>query len=199
MTVSNMLIFQLTRPVWGEPGARLWDWGFPSHFNSLAPCGANLSLSYNHIIILPISTHSPRVGRTSTLVRSFEILNISTHSPRVGRTRFFISGHILLNYFNSLAPCGANLTTTNTCKCSMEFQLTRPVWGEPQDDHKPIKIYGISTHSPRVGRTGRQARVLDGRQHFNSLAPCGANPAWHQAKIIHKAISTHSPRVGRTR
>ena len=123
-------IFQLTRPVWGEP--------------------ARGGTRYREIII---STHSPRVGRTSlkirqrTPARQFQLTrpvwgepgdsnsrillySISTHSPRVGRTpRRCIAAAIDI-YFNSLAPCGANHAG------------------------KLIPIY------------------ID---DFNSLAPCGAN------------------------
>ena len=79
----------------------------------------------------------------------------------------------------------------------------------------------ISTHSPRVGRTDKKDYSSVKPWHFNSLAPCGANPGaavlFTRAPdfnslapcganlILHKiatataSISTHSPRVGRTR
>ena len=60
--------------------------------------------------------------------------------------------------------------------CSLKFQLTRPVWGEPKD----------------------KQRRLDRQQDFNSLAPCGANLHFVLAAHEHIRISTHSPRVGRT-
>ena len=56
-------LFQLTRPVWGEPSYSEYD---------------NAS------------------GK------------ISTHSPRVGRTQTSRQHTLSLDYFNSLAPCGAN-------------------------------------------------------------------------------------------
>ena len=56
------------------------------------------------------------------------------------------------------------------------FQLTRPVWGEPS-------LRGA-------------AAVVD--FHFNSLAPCGANPENNGTLDYTNDISTHSPRVGRT-
>ena len=57
-----------------------------------------------------------------------------------------------------------------------QFQLTRPVWGEPL-------LNGILTFFAR---------------NFNSLAPCGANPVADYFGIPAGIISTHSPRVGRT-
>ena len=79
------------------------------HFNSLAPCGANHRRYGQNRRSAPISTHSPRVGRTRTPERR---------------------GHADL-HFNSLAPCGANHASIEECLQRLEFQLTRPVWGEP--------------------------------------------------------------------
>ena len=56
----------------------------------------------------------------------------------------------------------------------------------------------ISTHSPRVGRTVFDFLGITSQAHFNSLAPCGANPFWRKYCIFAIHISTHSPRVGRT-
>ena len=39
---------------------------------------------------------------------------------------------IYLGYFNSLAPCGANQGTNTGGGERPAFQLTRPVWGEPE-------------------------------------------------------------------
>ena len=87
--------------------------------------------------------------------------------------------------------------------------------------YEPHEIYyRISTHSPRVGRTGRNCVLRTPCIHFNSLAPCGANrprkllyskfpkfqltrPVWGEPCeylhcIVCTNISTHSPRVGRT-
>ena len=77
-------------------------------FNSLAPCGANLRAQRNRRtknlfqLTRPVwgEPHFSRLSRLSS--------SISTHSPRVGRTsqRGFDGGARL--HFNSLAPCGAN-------------------------------------------------------------------------------------------
>ena len=78
--------FQLTRPVWGEPDSS----------RVVAVGGV-------------ISTHSPRVGRTSLRYVPRRRGSISTHSPRVGRTLVTASAEVAAEDFNSLAPCGANL------------------------------------------------------------------------------------------
>ena len=57
----------------------------------------------------------------------------------------------------------------------------------------------ISTHSPRAGRTPSVRVAVRVAPYFNSLAPCGANPATMRAKCRYGKISTHSPRAGRTR
>ena len=145
-----------------------------------------------------ISTHSPCVGRTSSDPVWFEHFLISTHSPRVGRTIVAIDPIVIVDDFNSLAPCGAN----------------REAFGLTDNDN------GISTHSPRAGRTLRFYDRQTCPFYFNSLAPCGANhPHRHQTNKQHTfqltrpvrgeprivehnlllmIISTHSPRAGRT-
>ena len=102
-----------------------------THFNSLAPCGANRIVIDRYIDRSAISTHSPRVGRTPKRSIAF-CMDI---------------------YFNSLAPCGANRKRRANWKTYTEFQLTRPVWGEPLPEMDPTLNDDISTHSPRVGRT----------------------------------------------
>ena len=123
---------------------------------------------------------------------------ISTHSPRVGRTPRRQIDDSLVAHFNSLAPCGANRSCTFARICWLRFQLTRPVWGEPFGIERIEKSFGISTHSPRVGRTTVPYRCARAPCDFNSLAPCGANLVVSNDKHTVRHISTHSPRVGRT-
>ena len=169
------------------------------HFNSLAPCGANPFTMSPFALSIAISTHSPRVGRTSqkpkakNLERYFNSLapcganhgrkgsktmkmTISTHSPRVGRTHVTHKEIAAELDFNSLAPCGANHSLRKRPKITRTFQLTRPVWGEPRLMLPLIVLAAISTHSPRVGRTSDRRHIHRRRKNFNSLAPCGANP-----------------------
>ena len=128
---------------------------FHHNFNSLAPCGANPPFPVIRIEKYCISTHSPRVGRTT-------IKHCSLQKRR---------------YFNSLAPCGANRHIACIVSLCPSFQLTRPVWGEPRNAIQGCKSRKISTHSPRVGRTRLSTMLSCPLGYFNSLAPCGANPA----------------------
>ena len=145
--------FQLTRPVWGEPrvtdhqsglqnisthsprvGRTVMDRNTVSHFsdfNSLAPCGANRWYFWTSLTFTLISTHSPRVGRTG----AYSLTSDSDSN------------------FNSLAPCGANQILLIIRRNTNKFQLTRPVWGEPNGLLCSFRHTSISTHSPRVGRT----------------------------------------------
>ncbi len=162
--------------MWGEPFGLFQCRTYRSNFNSLAPCGAN-----------PLGA----------ICMTYETW-ISTHSPRVGRTRVKCCNLRNLDDFNSLAPCGANQKCKDKIHLASGFQLTRPVWGEPQPRIVAAHVKRISTHSPRVGRTPRRLLLRNSSKHFNSLAPCGANLAEHCKTVSGIVISTHSPRVGRT-
>ena len=167
--------FQLTRPVWGEPlsivssvqnvtisthsprvGRTLTAGdvvGDMQHFNSLAPCGANPEPIGDLGEYKKFQLTRPVWGEPliAYLIRNSS--RISTHSPRVGRTRKLIADNAINANFNSLAPCGANLQEGNYVTRPDKFQLTRPVWGEPQPLYDLRDLVQISTHSPRVGRT----------------------------------------------
>ena len=146
------------------------------HFNSLAPCGANLRGVSNVKHDTHFNSLAPCGANLAILHNVFSNLSISTHSPRVGRTETAKSTDFKFAHFNSLAPCGANLVLNYGGDEDIEFQLTRPVWGEPLEQQRAQKL----------------------RENFNSLAPCGANPR-REGSILRKLyISTHSPRVGRT-
>ena len=123
---------------------------------------------------------------------------ISTHSPRVGRTRLFFGRRAVLPHFNSLAPCGANPVDHRSRGRENQFQLTRPVWGEPPFETGAPAIYAFQLTRPVWGEPCRCRRRSCTVSHFNSLAPCGAN---HRVRFFRAqpwVISTHSPRVGRT-
>ena len=148
-----------------------------SDFNSLAPCGANRWYFWTSLTFTLISTHSPRVGRTG----AYSLTSDSDSN------------------FNSLAPCGANHILLIIRRNTNKFQLTRPVWGEPNGLLCSFRHTSISTHSPRVGRTRLSRGMGRVSLYFNSLAPCGANPEEQLHNNQRKQISTHSPRVGRTK
>ena len=168
------------------------------HFNSLAPCGANPSVDTRYPGVGAFQLTRPVWGEPREVPTSYTFSKISTHSPRVGRTHASAPLYQRATHFNSLAPCGANLSPKNCLVLFQTFQLTRPVWGEPR----------------------LQCRVCRYSCNFNSLAPCGANPlsgqtnheissfqltrpvwgepSWLKNLSRTRQISTRSPRVGRT-
>ena len=93
----------------------------------------------------------------------------------MGRTTDEEESRIVICNFNSLAPCGANPHFSEVPHVDIQFQLTRPVWGEPCAACVRITLTSISTHSPRVGRTPNSTSSAGKERDFNSLAPCGAN------------------------
>ena len=103
------------------------------YFNSLAPCGANPFPSISTTDPSPFQLTRPVWGEPRQPEFSSLNCSISTHSPRVGRTRAAGLNPILAVDFNSLAPCGANPGKGIPPQAGTEFQLTRPVWGEPRD------------------------------------------------------------------
>ena len=145
-----------------------------------------------------ISTHSPRVGRTG-------IVNVK-HDPKTDFNSLAPCGanplrlpidSASMSHFNSLAPCGANLHLNRYQRPAFSFQLTRPVWGEP-NGFDIVYIDGtISTHSPRVGRT-INAAPFQGIDDISTHSPRVGRTLPFGTYIITLCISTHSPRVGRT-
>ena len=146
------------------------------NFNSLAPCGANRRASTTSISFGTFQLTRPVWGEPEPDMLTAPVNVISTHSPRVGRTARLYSYAPHSVHFNSLAPCGANRYPRRTRRSYIAFQLTRPVWGEPRVNMTMVSDPYISTHSPRVGRTAAQGKPQAYQGHFNSLAPCGANP-----------------------
>ena len=132
---------------------------------------------------------------------------ISTHSPRVGRTAETISQYLTLPNFNSLAPCGANRRKCYQLHARPKFQLTRPVWGEPDAAAVGRITAPISTHSPRVGRTyhtinehranvtfqltrpvwgePRATASITKKFPFQITRPVWGEPAWTQDGRVH--------------
>ena len=101
------------------------------HFNSLAPCGANRIISMIEVTTSPFQLTRPVWGEPLFRYSASAYGAISTHSPRVGRTLLPLSRFQIFDNFNSLAPCGANRMRLSEKQDKHQFQLTRPVWGEP--------------------------------------------------------------------
>ena len=124
--------------------------------------------------------------------------HISTHSPRAGRT-YVISRHAgRAPNFNSLAPCGANPLPRLNSGGMSQFQLTRPVRGEPAFRDIFKRARHISTHSPRAGRTRLRAHAWAVCNAFQLTRPVRGEPNDLRFQFVYFFISTHSPRAGRT-
>ena len=139
--------------MWGEPKILTPLIEIVGHFNSLAPCGANRFTEKTDGPIATFQLTRPVWGEPTISRTASRIAFISTHSPRVGRTKIALRSSFIDIDFNSLAPCGANPTALTLFTLTEQFQLTRPVWGEPLAELTYILRTEISTHSPRVGRT----------------------------------------------
>ena len=124
--------FQLTRPVWGEPIGQTLNGAKICHFNSLAPCGANPHFDFDFVLLALFQLTRPVWGEPRLNLNLNRKTLISTHSPRVGRTNQRTKALLRNLHFNSLAPCGANHAAALGRCVRRQFQLTRPVWGEPQ-------------------------------------------------------------------
>ena len=166
--------FQLTRPVWGEPYVvvttcvykristhsprvgrtdRCVDIYRLCAISTHSPRVGRTAIAVYVAVSRFISTHSPRVGRTPSATSIFGGLDISTHSPRVGRTLPYFIGYLPYSISTHSPRVGRTQRMINPTVDTIEFQLTRPVWGEPQWHNQCEDTKTISTHSPRVGRT----------------------------------------------
>ena len=176
--------------------------GTYTDFNSLAPCGANPGRRRGRIVRIGFQLTRPVWGepRCPTLHKSLFL--ISTHSPRVGRTsvsiangkygiyfnslapcganlvpRFFVV--VLGGHFNSLAPCGANLQIFGQCRHIHDFNSLAPCGANLTIDDRLFTYIGISTHSPRVGRTRRGSSTLSHQRTFQLTRPVWGEPLWY--------------------
>ena len=129
--VPPISIFQLTRPMRGEPlnhaSVSLSKWisthsphagrtefavacaKYLKNFNSLAPCGANPDNRGAPMLARKFQLTRPMRGEPNFGLSKNSLSLISTHSPHAGRTDRPDHSDDRLHNFNSLAPCGANL------------------------------------------------------------------------------------------
>ena len=101
-------------------------------FNSHAPCGAQPWYIQPELTFFDISTHTPHAGRNHDCGRLDEGFFISTHTPHAGRNILFsVEKSPRIWDFNSHAPCGAQHTRKNGLFSYLII---------------------ISTHTPHAGR-----------------------------------------------
>ncbi len=151
----SIRIFQLTRPMRGATNAGRLIMSESANFNSHAPCGAQPSPLLHFLCqIQNFNSHAPcgaqltrpaispsasqfqltrpMRGATDDVQQMYHMEHpISTHTPHAGRNVLCLSLQNIHEYFNSHAPCGAQLLRMN------------------QEGEVLIKI---STHTPHAGR-----------------------------------------------
>ena len=126
-------IFQLTRPVWGEPseqsaqaqrsfisthsprmGRTLYNCvsrALYHHFNSLAPYGANLIRGLSNPAGRKFQLTRPVWGEPLCLASFLTTIQFQLTRPVWGEPKLFKNTLLSSEDFNSLAPYGANLLT----------------------------------------------------------------------------------------
>ena len=135
--IRDLKLFQLTRPVWGEPrrvsehriniGFQLTRpvWGEPkrtriictiSRFQLTRPVWGEPRHTATSRNIRRFQLTRPVWGEPDLLLLAWAKTRISTHSPRVGRTSPSFTCLGRESYFNSLAPCGANRTFASSTR-----------------------------------------------------------------------------------
>ena len=102
---------------------------------------------------------------------------ISTHTPHAGRNMPAAFVFSYYSYFNSHAPCGAQLDSVwCMSRIYIAFQLTRPMRGATLISTLHIRDIMISTHTPHAGRN---------------------DDIKYSLSFMDITISTHTPHAGR--
>ena len=192
------------------------------NFNPLSPHGERLIQFIKSTDIYayfnPLSPHGER--RLFRFLRGYRV-PISIHSPRMGRDTTASGPKSMTGYFNPLSPHGERRSAARLPSSCRRFQSTLPAWGEtgsavvrpmvkhnfnplsphgerPEGDqikayvglisiHSPRmgrdgvawssdRVRSISIHSPRMGRDSRRVRFSNPASHFNPLSPHGERP-----------------------
>ena len=133
---------------------------------------------------------APPVGRTPAFRALHAPAPISTHSPRAGRTFERGINSSSLADFNSLAPRGANPCAARRFCTDLSFQLTRPARGEPLylaigllAHHYlgrtfTFRLILSSVFFRFFPRTSRDFRVVCGSHDQNMIKPSLSYPAF---------------------
>ncbi len=192
------LLFQSTRPVWGETHQYLRKQASNNHFNPLAPRGARPSDSALFVVPSSFQSNRPVWGETVAPEIQFRLVHvISIHSPRVGRDGAWPGGLSVEQYFNPLAPRGARLVGQGKASSIWAFQSTRPAWGETTAFCVSKVKFSFQSTRPAWGETKNTAGEITDVL-FQSTRPVRGEthgvPSKHNTG---QRISIHSPRVGR--
>ena len=146
------MIFQSTRPGWGETFSAT-DSPFFALFQSTRPgWGETYSIRRHPSTTYDFNPLAPG-GARPALVNTFFQKNIfQSTRPGWGETNFVHFFYTFDLHFNPLAPGGARHSVVPIFFTARLFQSTRPGWGETPGDAGGAQGPHISIHSPRVGR-----------------------------------------------
>ena len=122
---------------------------------------------------------------------------ISTHAPRAGRDSCLLRPRFLRYNFNSRAPRGARREGAREYQVAEIFQLTRPARGATLGGLPPPARISISTHAPRAGRDCLHRRLLF-ELHISTHAPrAGRDFTLHRSPHATKNFNSRAPRGAR--
>ena len=164
-------------------------------------------LKYFIYIYIPISIHSPRVGRdlasgssspwsilfqstlpvwgeTDASIGIGAKIAISIHSPRVGRDVTGLATDTIQEIFQSTLPVWGETKTVRCLYCLFTISIHSPRVG--RDLTRPpviMPIAFISIHSPRVGRDPRSCKIRYGSIKFQSTLP-----VWGETLIVDREL-----------
>ena len=127
------------------------------------------------------------------------VVLISIHAPHAGRDK---TTHIKIttsSLFQSTRPMrGATSARVPTAHPEL-ISIHAPHAGRDKvGTYDNVGGYIISIHAPHAGRDAFTVKIIrDIFSYFNPRAPCGARPAFFQAKCTNVHISIHAPHAGR--
>ena len=171
--------FQSTLPAWGEtacpsPCARSLSYFNPLsphgerqksekqfqsawvNFNPLSPHGERPSCFTMYSRPMPISIHSPRMGRDYTREKAQSGPKIiSIHSPRMGRDGGRQRSTNFSRDFNPLSPHGERPDGCLEDEDYMRFQSTLPAWGETKNASLSCTSMPFQSTLPAWGETAQ--------------------------------------------
>ena len=146
---------------------------------------------------MPVSTHSPRGGRTPSAAMSTLVSIVSTHSPRGGRTGLSPHRSTGGGCFNSLAPRGANLFFAASRSRRKSFNSLAPRGANLDRRSDYRQNFRFNSLAPRGANRRRRTSTSTVRQ-FQLTRPAGGEPVYLLTAQQAADVSTHSPRGGRT-
>ena len=151
------------------------------------------------VTISMISTHTPHAGRNLRRSSQFRDSAISTHTPHAGRNFKGFVSRTYSRYFNSHAPCGAQLLLFQHTLfgCSRDFNSHAPCGAQPDlSVFQPLLEIDFNSHAP-CGAQHSFAEILITVIIFQLTRPMRGATDTDAVKSSYGTISTHTPHAGR--